>query len=79
MKIICEHMQNNAQKWFTHILLSDGKASEGKWPDQGDVVFRNVSLKYNEDESPVLKNLNFCIEAREKVMMLCAENLWSFV
>ncbi|XP_050734387.1 ATP-binding cassette sub-family C member 4-like isoform X2 [Eriocheir sinensis] len=45
----------------------DGKASEGKWPDQGDVVFRNVSLKYNEDESPVLKNLNFCIEGKEKI------------
>lgn len=37
------------------------------WPNQGTVEFRNVFLKYNSDESPVLKNLNFKIKSGEKV------------
>ncbi|XP_063867034.1 ATP-binding cassette sub-family C member 4-like isoform X1 [Scylla paramamosain] len=43
------------------------KAPNDVWPDKGVIKFVNVSLKYNEKETPVLKNLNFNIQAKEKI------------
>ncbi|CAL4094228.1 unnamed protein product, partial [Meganyctiphanes norvegica] len=37
------------------------------WPDQGGIVFKDVTLQYDENDPPVLKNLNFIIGAGEKV------------
>ncbi|XP_063908439.1 probable multidrug resistance-associated protein lethal(2)03659 isoform X2 [Zophobas morio] len=37
------------------------------WPEDGHIEFRNVSLKYNPHDPPVLKNLNFTIQPREKI------------
>ena len=37
------------------------------WPEFGRIEFENVSMRYFEDEDPVLKNLNFKIEAKEKI------------
>ena len=37
------------------------------WPDQGQITFLNVNLKYDPDKPPVLRNLNFKIEPKEKV------------
>jgi ATP-binding cassette subfamily C (CFTR/MRP) protein 4 len=33
-----------------------------KWPEQGQISFKNVSLIYDRQEEPALKNLNFTIE-----------------
>nr|CAD7200150.1 unnamed protein product [Timema douglasi] len=38
-----------------------------EWPQNGTVKFQNLFLKYNKDEGPVLKNLNFHIESKQKV------------
>lgn len=37
------------------------------WPSQGQLVLKNVSMKYHKDDPPVLKNLNVSIEPGWKV------------
>ncbi|KAK1124889.1 hypothetical protein K0M31_006239 [Melipona bicolor] len=37
------------------------------WPKHGQVTLNNVSMKYDKEEAPVLKNLNLTIEAGWKV------------
>ncbi|GLV41664.1 uncharacterized protein CBL_06893 [Carabus blaptoides fortunei] len=37
------------------------------WPERGRVQFQDVYLKYSPDDPPVLRNLNFTIEPKEKV------------
>ncbi|CAG0884515.1 unnamed protein product [Darwinula stevensoni] len=37
------------------------------WPSKGEVVFDNVSLLYDADATPVLKNLSFKINPKDKV------------
>lgn len=37
------------------------------WPQSGNVIFKNVSLKYTRDSSYVLNNLNFEVQSGEKV------------
>ncbi|XP_071552963.1 ATP-binding cassette sub-family C member 4-like isoform X4 [Panulirus ornatus] len=44
----------------------DKTPKEG-WPEHGIITFEDVSLQYNENEPPVLKNLNFCIRSSEKI------------
>nr|CAD7430331.1 unnamed protein product [Timema monikensis] len=38
-----------------------------EWPQNGTIKFQNLFLKYNKDEGPVLNNLNFQIESKQKV------------
>ena len=38
-----------------------------EWPRRGEVVFDKLSLKYKEDDPPVLKEISFSIRAEEKV------------
>ena len=42
------------------------KKPSSKWPENGRIEFRNVTMSYF-DENPVLKNLNFTIEANSKI------------
>lgn len=37
------------------------------WPARGRITFRNAYMRYSPTEPPVLKNLNFVIEPREKI------------
>lgn len=37
------------------------------WPENGQIEFRHVSLRYSEDDAYVLKDLNFIIGAKAKV------------
>lgn len=39
------------------------------WPSKGYIQYKNVSLTYNKNEPPVLKNLNFEIYPEEKVII----------
>lgn len=53
-------------------LESEPEREENKnvpidWPERGQVEFRDVKLRYNEDDPYVLKNLNFVVQPREKV------------
>ncbi|XP_069950148.1 ATP-binding cassette sub-family C member 4-like isoform X3 [Cherax quadricarinatus] len=43
------------------------KLPHAGWPEHGIITFEDVSLQYNENDPPVLKNLNFCIKASEKI------------
>lgn len=37
------------------------------WPHQGKIVFKNLSLRYDPLELPVLKELNFTVNSKEKI------------
>ncbi|XP_057653043.1 ATP-binding cassette sub-family C member 4-like [Diorhabda carinulata] len=43
------------------------KIPKNVWPIEGRVEFRDVSMKYVEDDPPVLKNLNFSIYPGQKI------------
>lgn len=43
------------------------KTPPREWPKQGKIGFKDVGLKYDENGSLVLKNLNFTIQPKEKV------------
>ncbi|CAG2100169.1 unnamed protein product, partial [Medioppia subpectinata] len=37
------------------------------WPQMGEIVFKDMSLQYNESSHKVLKNINVCLKGEEKV------------
>jgi ATP-binding cassette subfamily C (CFTR/MRP) protein 4 len=47
------------------IMSPIGKLKD--WPTNGTIVFKKVFLSYTENKTPILKNLNFYIDAMEKV------------
>ena len=40
------------------------------WPQQGEIICRNVCLKYSEESPFTLRDLSFTIRPREKVLLL---------
>lgn len=38
------------------------------WPNKGEIVFENVSLRYDADRSPVITDLSLRIPAGQKVI-----------
>lgn len=46
---------------------SDSNEPPTTWPENGDIKFINLNLKYSDDDEPVLNNLNFTIKPLEKV------------
>lgn len=38
------------------------------WPERGDIVFKSVSLRYDDNRDPVIKNINLHIPAGQKVI-----------
>ena len=45
----------------------DNKRPPKEWPDKGAIVFNDVSLQYNPEDPPVLKNLCFTVKGMEKI------------
>ncbi|XP_063224182.1 ATP-binding cassette sub-family C member 4-like isoform X2 [Bacillus rossius redtenbacheri] len=43
------------------------KRPDPAWPQQGEIKFDHLYLRYDPHEEPVLKNLNLTVKAREKV------------
>lgn len=43
------------------------KKPKDTWPEQGKIEFKDLSLWYTPGEPPVLKNLNFVVNPREKI------------
>ncbi|XP_031342947.1 probable multidrug resistance-associated protein lethal(2)03659 [Photinus pyralis] len=39
----------------------------GTWPSKGTIEYKNVHLQYSAKAEPVLKNVNFYLESRQKV------------
>ncbi|XP_018570688.1 probable multidrug resistance-associated protein lethal(2)03659 [Anoplophora glabripennis] len=53
-------------------LESEPEREENKnlpvdWPEQGQVEFKDVKLRYSEDDPYVLKGLNFVVQPNEKI------------
>ena len=45
----------------------DNKKPPPDWPNKGAIIFNDVSLQYNPEDPPVLKNLCFSVKGMEKV------------
>lgn len=43
------------------------KKPKGNWPEEGKIEFKNVVMRYDPNEPPVLKNLNLVIYPQEKI------------
>ncbi|XP_033334914.2 ATP-binding cassette sub-family C member 4 isoform X1 [Megalopta genalis] len=43
------------------------KEPKDSWPEEGKIEFKNLHLRYDPAEEPVLKNLNFVIYPQEKI------------
>lgn len=43
------------------------KKPPSTWPDKGKIQFRNLYLKYTPEDPPVLKDLNFTVNPKEKI------------
>ncbi|XP_056630497.1 ATP-binding cassette sub-family C member 4-like [Diorhabda sublineata] len=53
---------------YIEIKTEDKKGAEIKdWPSRGSISYQNVSLSYEDNDSYVLKNLNFDIMPGEKI------------
>lgn len=48
-------------------LRIPGKVEDENWPSKGNIVFKNVSLRYSRDSEPVLREITFKVRAGEKV------------
>lgn len=44
-----------------------GKEPDGSWPRQGDINFKNLSMRYSTHETPVLRNVTLSVNPKEKV------------
>lgn len=47
-----------------------------EWPQLAEIRFERVSLRYSKTELPVLRNLNFKIDAGAKVNKIASKNSW---
>ncbi|XP_034942129.1 ATP-binding cassette sub-family C member Sur-like [Chelonus insularis] len=45
----------------------NGYVAEETWPEKGEIIFENVSLRYHPDCEPVVKDLNLRIPAGQKL------------
>ncbi|KAJ8931651.1 hypothetical protein NQ314_015403 [Rhamnusium bicolor] len=53
---------------YTNIKSESKEGDEIKnWPNQGTIRYENVTLKYENTTKPVLKNISFCINPRQKI------------
>lgn len=50
------------------VFISDEPPPKG-WPTSGEISFQNVYLRYGPDEPYVLKNINFKIQHKDKVIL----------
>lgn len=45
------------------------------WPNEGCIKFKNVYMRYADEDAPVLKGLNMMIYPGEKVCEICRQYL----
>ncbi|KAK0080738.1 hypothetical protein PV325_013438 [Microctonus aethiopoides] len=45
----------------------NGYEAEESWPEKGEIIFENVSLRYSPESAPIIQNLNLRISAGEKI------------
>ena len=66
MERCCKYMDIIQEK-PSHIPEVDNKLIEENWPKNGEIEFKNFSVKYRPETEIVLKNINFHILPKEKV------------
>ena len=66
MERCCKYM-NIVQERPSHIPEIDNRLIEEGWPKNGDIEFKNFSVKYRPETEIVLKNISFHILPKEKV------------
>ncbi|KAK4337197.1 hypothetical protein RND71_043296 [Anisodus tanguticus] len=59
--------ENLFKKTKSLTSLEDFKTDLVNWPSLGKIIFNNLTMRYNENENPVLKNLSFTIESCHKI------------
>lgn len=47
--------------------IEDKKIDPSKWPSEGEINFRNLSMRYSPKSDLTLKNLTFSIAPKEKI------------
>ncbi|PSN41132.1 Multidrug resistance-associated protein 4 [Blattella germanica] len=52
---------------FSFLILYDDQKPPSDWPPKGMIQFNHMNLKYSQTDPPVLKDLNFTIDAAHKV------------
>lgn len=63
-----ERIKTYSEMEIEAALTSVGKLpTQEEWPSQGEVVFRNVNLRYRPGLPRVLRNLSLAIRPREKI------------
>lgn len=55
---------------FDKISLFTGITVPGSWPQKGNIVFEDVSLRYDTSRGPIISNLNLHIPAGQKVSII---------
>ncbi|XP_044009489.1 probable multidrug resistance-associated protein lethal(2)03659 [Aphidius gifuensis] len=70
-----ENQMTSVERVYEYTILESespleslpGEELPPDWPTEGKIEFKNVYLSYGPDEAPVLKNLSFTINEREKI------------
>lgn len=61
---VCEYVKVPAEK----TIDSDREILPSiYWPEDGEIVFKNLSMKYSESSQPSINNINLKINAKEKL------------
>ena len=63
----CCKYQSIVQEKPSHIPAKDDKLIEENWPQNGEIEFKNYSVRYRPGTEIVLKKINFHIQPGEKV------------
>lgn len=61
---VLEYADLPSEELSGNVLKS--KAPKG-WPVKGEIEFKNLSLYYNDDKNPAIRDLNFVVKPQEKI------------
>ena len=62
-------LKGNCKTYLGFITFDLFFQVDKSWPSEGRIRFRDVQLRYGEDDKLVLKGVNFDTKAKEKVGM----------
>lgn len=67
---------------YANLPSEDGSGNAEKmktpagWPSEGTIKFNDLSLYYNDESRPAIKNLNFTILSKEKIGIVGRTRIW---
>ena len=81
MKLVAEVIaqMTNVERMFQYTEIDQESPSETipdrkprePWPNKGEIKFKNLHLRYSKEDEPILRDLNFTIEPKMKVRLVC--------